>query len=218
MVSGVQNLKVWGSIPHGDLEFFSLSHACDKDEKNILLFFFTKLKAYHLSILSTNIMLSTLLILAVCRRHVIWCIRARNLKVWGLIPYGDSDLFFFVPHLWQDGKKTYFSNFKNVITYKLKVLSEENKNYPLHLQWLIWFLSLIRPPFVCWPHGFKGEQCCWYFGKRRLCIVAKGCRQFINLIINKKLSVYLIRNSIFFNRFICVSDNNNILRVIIRSK
>ena len=128
--------------------------------------------------------------------------------------------FFLCPTLmtrWK--KKTYFSNFKNVITYELKVLSEENKIYPLYLQWLIWFLSLIRPLFVCWPHGFKGEQCCWYFGKRRLCIVAKGYRQFINLIVNKKLSVYLICNSIFFNRFICVSDNNNnILRVIIRSK
>ena len=75
------NLKVLGLIPHVDSEFFSLSHVCDKDEKNILLFFFTKLKAYHLSILSTNITLSTLLILAVCRRRVIWSIRAGNLKV-----------------------------------------------------------------------------------------------------------------------------------------
>ena len=102
------NLKVWGSLPHVDSEFFSLFHVYDKDEKNILLFFFTKLKAYHLSILSTNITLSTLLILAVCRKRVIWSIRARNLKVWGLIPHGDSDLFFFVPLLWQDGKKNIF--------------------------------------------------------------------------------------------------------------
>ena len=138
-------------------------------------------------------------------------------EVWFLM---ETQIFFSLCHSYDKmERKTYFSNFKNVITYELKVLNEENKIYPLHVQWLIWFLSLIRPPFVCWPRGFKGEQCCWYFGKRRLCIVAKGYRQFINLIINKKLSVYLICNSIFFNRFICVSDNNNnILRVIIRSK
>ena len=34
---GAQNLKVWGLIPHGDSEFFSLSHACDKT-KNIFLY------------------------------------------------------------------------------------------------------------------------------------------------------------------------------------
>ena len=45
--------------------------------------------------------------------------------------------FFLYPTLMTRWKKTYFSNFKNVITYKLKVLSEENKIYPLHLQWLI---------------------------------------------------------------------------------
>ena len=103
--------RIWRSEVQflmGIWNFFSLSHACDKDEKKILLFFFTKLKAYHLSFLSKNITLLTLLILAVCRRCVIWSIRARNLKVWGLIPHGDSDLFFFVPLLWQDGKKNIF--------------------------------------------------------------------------------------------------------------
>ena len=127
----------------GTWNFFSLSHVCDKDEKNILLFFFTKLKAYHLSILSTNIMLLTLLILAVCRRCVIWSIRARNPKVWGLIPHGNSDLFFFVPLLWQDGKKTYFSNFKNVITYELKVFKwEKTRSIPYTYNgWFDFFLS-----------------------------------------------------------------------------
>ena len=42
-----RNPKVWGSIPYGKSEFFSLSHARDK-MKNILLYFFTELKTYHL--------------------------------------------------------------------------------------------------------------------------------------------------------------------------
>ena len=37
----------WGIEPHGDSEFFSLSHARDKT-KNIFLYFFTELKTYHL--------------------------------------------------------------------------------------------------------------------------------------------------------------------------
>ena len=39
--------------------------------KNIFLYFFTELKTYHLLFLSTNVTLSTLLILAVCRTRVI---------------------------------------------------------------------------------------------------------------------------------------------------
>ena len=39
---------VWGSIPYGDSEFFSLSQARDKT-KNIFLYFFSKPKTYHLS-------------------------------------------------------------------------------------------------------------------------------------------------------------------------
>ena len=41
--------KVWGSIPLGDSEFLSLSHARDKT-KDIFLYFFTELKTYHLSL------------------------------------------------------------------------------------------------------------------------------------------------------------------------
>ena len=41
-----RNPKVWGSIPHGDSEFFSLAHARDKT-KNIFLYFFAKLKTYQ---------------------------------------------------------------------------------------------------------------------------------------------------------------------------
>ena len=37
----------WGIEPHGDSEFFSLSHARDKT-KNIFLYFFTELKTYYL--------------------------------------------------------------------------------------------------------------------------------------------------------------------------
>ena len=39
--------------------------------KNIFLYFFSELKTYHLLFLSTNVTLSTLLILAVCRMRVI---------------------------------------------------------------------------------------------------------------------------------------------------
>ena len=46
--NGAQNLKVWGSIPHGYSGFFSFSHTHDKT-KNIFLYFFNKLKTYHLS-------------------------------------------------------------------------------------------------------------------------------------------------------------------------
>ena len=61
----------------------------------------------------------------------------------------ETQIFFPLSHTYDKMEKTYFSNFKNVITYELKVLNEENKIYPLYLQWLICFLSLIRPPFVC---------------------------------------------------------------------
>ena len=50
----------------------------------------------------------------------------------------EIQIFFSLSHSYDKmEKKTYFSNFKNVITYELKVLSEENKIYPLYLQWLI---------------------------------------------------------------------------------
>ena len=45
---GARNPKVWGSITHGESDFFSLSQASDK-AKNIFLYFFTELKTYHLS-------------------------------------------------------------------------------------------------------------------------------------------------------------------------
>ena len=45
---GKRNPKVWGSIPHGDSEFFSLSHARD-NTKNIFLYTFSELKIYKLS-------------------------------------------------------------------------------------------------------------------------------------------------------------------------
>ena len=38
---------VWGSIPYGDSEFFSLSQA--REDQNIFLYFFSKPKTYHLS-------------------------------------------------------------------------------------------------------------------------------------------------------------------------
>ena len=41
-------LEVWGSIPHGNSEFFLLSHARDKT-KVTFLHFFTELETYHLS-------------------------------------------------------------------------------------------------------------------------------------------------------------------------
>ena len=55
---GARNLKVWGSIPHWDSEFFSLSYALDKTKKNIFsisqvlqdwnLFKFLKFKTFVL--------------------------------------------------------------------------------------------------------------------------------------------------------------------------
>ena len=55
---GARNLKFWGSIPHGDSEFFSLSYALDKTKKNIFsisqvlqdwnLFKFLKFKTFVL--------------------------------------------------------------------------------------------------------------------------------------------------------------------------
>ena len=54
------------------LRFFSLSHTHDK-MKNIFLYFFTKLKNLPSMLFpSINITLLTLMILAVCRRPVIW--------------------------------------------------------------------------------------------------------------------------------------------------
>ena len=44
-----RNPKVWGSIPHGDSEFFSFSHARDKT-KNIFNYFFSVLKTYYLAL------------------------------------------------------------------------------------------------------------------------------------------------------------------------
>ena len=44
-----RNAKVWGSIPHGDSEFFSFSHARDKT-KNIFNYFFSVLKTYYLAL------------------------------------------------------------------------------------------------------------------------------------------------------------------------
>ena len=41
--------KVRGSIPQRDSEFFFFVPHLRKDEKNIFLYFFTKLKTYHLS-------------------------------------------------------------------------------------------------------------------------------------------------------------------------
>ena len=72
---------------------------------------------------------------------VIWRIRARNLKVWGLIPHGDS--FFLCPTLMTRWKKTYFSNFKNVITYELKVFKwEKTRSIPYTYNgWFDFFLS-----------------------------------------------------------------------------
>ena len=77
--------------------------------KNILLYFFTELKTYIYLFLFTNMMLSTLLILTVNAGHVSYelCNRphspvsvaqwsssgARNPKVWGLIPHGESECF-----------------------------------------------------------------------------------------------------------------------------
>ena len=45
-----RNPKVRGSIPHGDSEFFSFSHARDKT-KNIFNYFFSVLKTYYLALL-----------------------------------------------------------------------------------------------------------------------------------------------------------------------
>ena len=49
----------------------------------------------------------------------------------------ETQIFFPLSHTYDKMEKTYFSNFKNVITYELKVLSEEHKIYPLYLQLLI---------------------------------------------------------------------------------
>ena len=46
--SDLQNLKVWGSIPHGDSEFFFVP-CCWKNQILSFLYFFTELKTYHLS-------------------------------------------------------------------------------------------------------------------------------------------------------------------------
>ena len=51
---------------------FSLSHARDKTKKNISLFLYRAQNLPSLSFLSTNITLSTFLILAVCWTRVIW--------------------------------------------------------------------------------------------------------------------------------------------------
>ena len=40
---------------------------------------------------------------------------AQNPKVWGAIPHGDSQFFFFVPRSWQNEKK-HLSLLSNVIT------------------------------------------------------------------------------------------------------
>ena len=104
------------------LRIFSLSHALDKI-KNIFLYFFTELKNLpSLLFLSTNITLSTLLILAVCRTRVMNLVidlahcrvtvtqwlqhlsaKSEGLRFsssWGLN-------FFFVPRSWRDEIKSF---------------------------------------------------------------------------------------------------------------
>ena len=60
---------VGDSIPHGDSEFFLLSHARDKTE-NIFLYFFAELKTYHLSYSIYKHDVIDILILALCRTRV----------------------------------------------------------------------------------------------------------------------------------------------------
>ena len=62
---GLRFNSSWG------LGIFSLSHACDKTEKHLSLFFYQAQSLPSLLFLSTNLRLWTLLILAVCRMHVI---------------------------------------------------------------------------------------------------------------------------------------------------
>ena len=92
--------------------FFSLSHTCGK-MKNIFLYFFTKLKLTIFIFCLPNMTLLTLLILKVCRAHVIHglcsgscspqSIGAQNLNVWGVIDLmGTQNFFSFVPCSWQN--------------------------------------------------------------------------------------------------------------------
>jgi len=102
---------LWPSL---GTQIFSLSHA--RDKLNIPSFsFLSELKIYHLSFfVITHTVLSTLLILAICRTRVTtnsvnatslatslpvaqWLERLTSVwEVMGSIPGGDSD-FFFVP-------------------------------------------------------------------------------------------------------------------------
>ena len=66
---------LWNSQNHKYFNIFLYFYLFISNHKhlNIFLYFFTKLKNLpSLLFSSTNIMLSTLLILAVCRMHVIW--------------------------------------------------------------------------------------------------------------------------------------------------
>ena len=66
---------LWNSQNHKHFNIFLYFYLFISNHKhlNIFLYFFTKLKNLpSLLFSSTNIMLSTLLILAVCRMHVIW--------------------------------------------------------------------------------------------------------------------------------------------------
>ena len=99
-------------------DMFEKQNQCFWQVDHIISHFFTELKIYHHSLFITHITISTLLIWAVCRTHVIHepCIwpsspwhksfithwlghRTSVQKVTGSIPFRNSD-FFFVLCLW----------------------------------------------------------------------------------------------------------------------
>ena len=121
--------------------------------KTSFSFFFTKLIMYHL-ILFTNMTLSTLLILAVCRTHIIseLCMSFTHhrvsvaLKVWGSFPFWDSD-FFFV--LWQDKKHLspflyWAQNLPSFLFYQYIISSSPKIKNPALLP--TWAIVIIRCP------------------------------------------------------------------------
>ena len=91
-----------------------------RQKKNILLYFFTKLKTNHLSYFYLYITLLTLLILTVCRRYVIWTSWWTSLTMESLWLRGRAlecgiqrsevqflmvtHNFFFLPCSWKDKK------------------------------------------------------------------------------------------------------------------
>ena len=104
-------------------EFFLLSHARDKTKKQLSLFLYRAQNLSSLLFLSTNITLSTLLILVVCRR-VSYELRNRPRSPWslcGLVVRASergirrsevrflmgTQNFFFVPRSWQDEKTSF---------------------------------------------------------------------------------------------------------------